>query len=223
MVSRKDLLDRASEVTELAKWWATRRNWRYHQIRKLGSMEDFTNDVWVGLLKNFSDPDKNVEVSFSTVVVKHCEWQLCSSARMGTIASRSFREKLRQAESVQADNIVTDDSEIIAQCDDKALKQSIAKLMLSLTWREAAVIRARFGLFGDDSLTLEAIGKILNVSRERVRSIESKALGKIQNCFNRSIKLLPFFDEICREAEQEKNQEKRNLLYRNIFLHGRSE
>ena len=50
-----------------------------------------------------------------------------------------------------------------------------------LSPREIAVLDNRFGLNGKEPLTLEEVGKILNVTRERVRQIESKALRKLQN------------------------------------------
>lgn len=69
------------------------------------------------------------------------------------------------------------------------LDQSIAKLRP----RDAAVLRLRFGLDGDDGQrhTLNEVGKILNLTRERIRQIELKALQKLRHS-RRSKNLKPF-------------------------------
>jgi RNA polymerase primary sigma factor len=54
------------------------------------------------------------------------------------------------------------------------------RLLLTLTPREALVIRLRFGIDADESLTLEQVGEQLHVTRERIRQIEVKALQKLR-------------------------------------------
>ncbi len=59
------------------------------------------------------------------------------------------------------------------------LKEQIEDVLKSLTEREQRVIRLRFGLSDGQSRTLGEVGKELSVTRERVRQIEAKALGKL--------------------------------------------
>ncbi len=62
------------------------------------------------------------------------------------------------------------------------LKEQIDEVLDQLNEREKAVIRMRFGLMDDESdRTLEEIGKELNVTRERVRQIESSAIKKLKH------------------------------------------
>ena len=62
------------------------------------------------------------------------------------------------------------------------LKTQINEVLDQLNERERAVIRMRFGLLDDESdRTLEEIGKELNVTRERVRQIESSAIKKLKH------------------------------------------
>lgn len=62
------------------------------------------------------------------------------------------------------------------------LKEQIDEVLDQLNEREKAVIRMRFGLLDDESdRTLEEIGKELNVTRERVRQIESSAIKKLKH------------------------------------------
>ena len=61
------------------------------------------------------------------------------------------------------------------------LREVIERELSTLTPREAHVIRLRFGLFDGRSRTLEEVGKEFNVTRERIRQIESKALRKLRH------------------------------------------
>lgn len=53
--------------------------------------------------------------------------------------------------------------------------------MNTLTPREAKVLKLRFGLEDGKSRTLEEVGKEFNVTRERIRQIEAKALRKLRH------------------------------------------
>jgi len=62
----------------------------------------------------------------------------------------------------------------------EALKQRLSEVMQALNHREREIIRLRYGLTDGYSYTLEEVGKIFSVTRERVRQIESKAVRKLQ-------------------------------------------
>jgi RNA polymerase primary sigma factor len=61
------------------------------------------------------------------------------------------------------------------------LRDRIDSLLKTLTYREREIIRLRYGLTDGFSYTLEEVGRIFKVTRERVRQIESKAVAKLQN------------------------------------------
>jgi len=61
------------------------------------------------------------------------------------------------------------------------LRESIEEVLDSLDEREAKVLSLRFGLMGETPKTLEEVGKIFNVTRERIRQIEAKALRKLRH------------------------------------------
>ena len=73
------------------------------------------------------------------------------------------------------------------------LKTQLLQVVETLTPREQKVIRLRYGLDENHSRTLEEVGKEFNVTRERIRQIEAKALRKLRHP-NRSKKLQDFYD-----------------------------
>jgi len=73
------------------------------------------------------------------------------------------------------------------------LKDSTRGVLKTLTPREELVLRMRFGVGEDSEHTLEEVGRSFNVTRERIRQIESKALRKLRHP-SRSTKLKPFLD-----------------------------
>jgi len=75
----------------------------------------------------------------------------------------------------------------------EALKRRLEEVMADLSYREREIIRLRYGLADGYTYTLEEVGKIFSVTRERVRQIESKAVRKLQSP-NRSHSLAGFLD-----------------------------
>jgi RNA polymerase primary sigma factor len=61
------------------------------------------------------------------------------------------------------------------------LKEQLEEVMQTLTEREAKVLKLRFGLEDGKARTLEEVGKEFNVTRERIRQIEAKALRKLRH------------------------------------------
>ena len=73
------------------------------------------------------------------------------------------------------------------------LKEQLAEVLKTLTPREEKVLKLRFGLDDGNPKTLEEVGKEFNVTRERIRQIEAKALRKLRHP-SRSKKLKDFLD-----------------------------
>ncbi len=73
------------------------------------------------------------------------------------------------------------------------LKEQINQVLSTLTDREEKVLRLRFGLEDGRSRTLEEVGQRFNVTRERIRQIEAKALRKLRHP-NRSNKVRDYLD-----------------------------
>ena len=72
------------------------------------------------------------------------------------------------------------DEDPLYDTNNEALKSRIEACLQGLNYREREIIRMRYGLVDGYSYTLEEVGQIFSVTRERVRQIEAKAVRKLQ-------------------------------------------
>ena len=99
-----------------------------------------------------------------------------------------------EEDSHLGDFIPDDDAPVPAEAASQTLlKEQLADVLKTLTPREEKVLRLRFGLEDGRPRTLEEVGKEFNVTRERIRQIEAKALRKLRHP-SRSKKLKDFLD-----------------------------
>ena len=82
-----------------------------------------------------------------------------------------------------------------SEVDGVTLTDAISLMLSELTPRQAQVIRLHFG-FGDiQALTLEEVGRMFDVTRERIRQIEGKALRRLRH-WTRTRRLKPYLVEL---------------------------
>lgn len=74
-----------------------------------------------------------------------------------------------------------DNDNPVRSASNGILRQKIDDMLKTLTYREREIIRLRYGLVDGYSYTLEEVGRIFKVTRERVRQIEAKAVKKLQS------------------------------------------
>ncbi len=87
-------------------------------------------------------------------------------------------EKRTLYDFIENEDSTSPDSLIV----DNELKQSIKHSLSLLTAKEEEVLRMRFGIDREDTVTLDDIGKKFKLTRERIRQIEKKALRKLSVC-----------------------------------------
>ncbi len=85
------------------------------------------------------------------------------------------------------------DDDPLMETNRQALKAQIDLAMETLNYREREILRLRYGLADGYTYTLEEVGRIFQVTRERVRQIESKAVRKLQQPY-RAKSLASFLD-----------------------------
>ena len=99
-----------------------------------------------------------------------------------------------EEDSHLGDFLPDEDAPVPAEAASQTLlKEQLAEVLKTLTPREEKVLRLRFGLEDGRPRTLEEVGKEFNVTRERIRQIEAKALRKLRHP-SRSKKLRDFLD-----------------------------
>ncbi len=99
-----------------------------------------------------------------------------------------------EEDSHLGDFIPDDDAPAPAEAASFTLmKEQLLEVLDTLTPREEKVLRLRFGLDDGHQRTLEEVGKVFNVTRERIRQIEAKALRKLRHP-SRSKKLKDYID-----------------------------
>ncbi|MCB1877799.1 MAG: sigma-70 family RNA polymerase sigma factor, partial [Chromatiales bacterium] len=89
-----------------------------------------------------------------------------------------------------------EDSNVLSPSDSataSGLREATQAVLAGLTHREAKVLRMRFGIDMNTDHTLEEVGKQFDVTRERIRQIEAKALRKLRHP-SRSERLRSFLD-----------------------------
>jgi RNA polymerase sigma factor (sigma-70 family) len=63
--------------------------------------------------------------------------------------------------------------------DAESLRKDVQQVLAKLTWREREIVKLRYGLDNGHRYTLEECGHIFKVTRERIRTIEKKAVAKL--------------------------------------------
>jgi len=81
-----------------------------------------------------------------------------------------------------------------SNCEDELLRQDINRVLSQLTPRERDIMHLRFGLDDGRQRTLEEVGRLFNITRERVRQIEHKAFRKLRQP-NWSQRLAGYLDD----------------------------
>jgi len=92
-------------------------------------------------------------------------------------------------------DFIPDESQLspVDQASKQLLKDHLDEVLSTLSDREARVLKLRFGLEGNKQMTLEEVGKVFGVTRERIRQIEAKALRKLKHPSRRK-KLQDYLD-----------------------------
>lgn len=118
--------------------------------------------------------EMEMEVEKVKVIVSFC--QETETLSLDT-AYNDSHEKAVLAEFIEDEKTATPDEMVV----NEDVREQLEELLLNLSEREENVLRFRFGLDDGKARTLEDIGKIFGVTRERVRQIETKALKRLRN------------------------------------------
>ena len=107
----------------------------------------------------------------------------CMMLKEYVLTYSSLNVTVGEDETVELGEFLSDDGVIPIEemVENRELRRMLDDVLDTLTEKEKKVIRLRFGLEDNRQWTLEEVGKLFNVTRERIRQIESKALRKLRH------------------------------------------
>ena len=108
----------------------------------------------------------------------------------------SLESPVGDEDEQQLSDFIRDDQMLLpAEAASRSfLKEQMSEVLSTLTKREAEVLKLRYGIESGHEMTLEEIGKEFDVTRERIRQIEAKALRKLRSK-SKSTKLIDYLSE----------------------------
>ena len=109
----------------------------------------------------------------------------------------SLDRPVGESEDSYFGDFIEDDSveSPVGTAGGEMLKDRVEEVLKTLTYREREIIKLRYGIGDGYTYTLEEVGKIFKVTRERVRQVEAKAIRKLQHPV-RARKLEGFLDNL---------------------------
>lgn len=192
---------KGSKLSTYASWWIKQAVKRalgnqsktirlpLHLVDRLARMRKISKRYFEEFKREPSDEElaEELEIGLSRV-------QLLRRASQRPL---SLETPLGDDDSSNIGDVVADERAVnpYDELEDKTLKNLLPGLMDSLTFREAEILRKRFGLDGDPGMTLEEVGELFGVTRERIRQLQNIALKKLRRRIEED-KNLDEFDEI---------------------------
>jgi RNA polymerase primary sigma factor len=167
-----------------------------HMIDTMGRVRSVTAD-FVQEFGREPNPEEvaaraKMSLEDARCIIKMCRQPLSLDQPVGDHEDNFFGEFLEEDR----------DDDPLRDTNIEMLKKRLDDVMHDLTYREREIIRLRYGLTDGYTYTLEEVGKIFQVTRERVRQIESKAVRKLQQPY-RTRALAGFLDGV--EIPQDTN------------------
>lgn len=146
-----------------------------HIVEKVNRMRKISRQLTQTLGREPTDED--IAEEMGTTIEKIRELQKYAQEPI-SLEERVGKEEDSVIGDFIADENAEDPEKIVSQT---ILHEKIFEVLDSLTPREASVIKLRFGLEDGRALTLEEVGERFNITRERIRQIEAKALRKLRH------------------------------------------
>jgi RNA polymerase primary sigma factor len=167
-----------------AVWWIrqaiihalTRYSRAYHLPQKLSDKISNMKRKTAGLKTELGrDPTREEIAKRMGIAKKELEELEILDEKDISLSDKYFEEGVEMEDRIQDELTPSVEYQIIKN----SIQQQIREMLDELDEKEANVIKLRFGLDDDQARTLQEIGDMLNLSRERIRQIEQKAMRKL--------------------------------------------
>ena len=192
--------DRGYKFSTYATWWIRQAITRaladqartirvpVHMVETINKMVRIQRQMTLELNREPSDEElaKKMNISVEKVreVIKISQDPVSLETPIGEEDDSHLGDFLKDETSVSPEEYT----------ENEILKEEIRQVLMSLQPREQEVLELRFGLIDGTCHTLEEVGKKFNVTRERIRQIEAKALRKLRHP-SRAKKLKDFMED----------------------------
>lgn len=177
---------KGNRFSTYATWWVRQSIIRgiYDKTRTIRlpvhfiELKNLFFKVYYELLKELGREPSPMEIAErSKLPVEKVQMVLTLAAQPISLETPIGEDEQRLGDFIEDDRALSP----MEECSDRELAEITRSLLSTLQPREEKILRLRFGLDGQPAETLERIGKIFNVSKERIRQIEKKALRKLKN------------------------------------------
>lgn len=177
---------KGNRFSTYATWWVRQSIIRgiYDKTRTIRlpvhfiELKNLFFKVYYELLKELGREPTPLEIAErSKLPVEKVQMVLTLAAQPISLETPVGEDEQRLGDFIEDDRALSP----MEECSDRELAGITRSLLSTLQPREEKILRLRFGLDGQPAETLERIGKMFNVSKERIRQIEKKALRKLKN------------------------------------------
>ena len=146
-----------------------------YMVERIGKYKRATRDLEEELKRQPSVDELAEHMGESTKMIRMIQKALKATRRLAQESPGGSDELPTLSEMIRDDRVPSPEAQVLRE-DDLA---TVAELLSAIDEREATILKLRYGLGGDDPLTLKEIGKHVGLTRERVRQIEIESLRKL--------------------------------------------
>ncbi len=184
--------DKGGKLSTYAAWWIKQSIKRalanqsktirlpVHLVDKIAKMRKLTLELVEEFGREPTDDELAMEMGMPANKIAHL--------KSVSVRPTSLDAPVGDDKSTEFGDLVGDENAInpFENLRNKSLINDINKMLLQLNEREANIIRMRFGLDNEKPMTLEEVGLVFNITRERVRQLQNMALSKMRKSLTKN-------------------------------------
>jgi RNA polymerase primary sigma factor len=178
-----------------------------HLVDKISKMRKMALTLTEELGREPTDEELAIELQMPVNKVSHL--------KTVSVRPTSLNSPINDdGEGTELGEIVGDDNALspFERLEDKALQKDLSEMIEGLDGREAQIIKLRYGIEGDNPLTLEEVGELFGITRERVRQLQNIALSKMRKVMYNYERQLSI-----EEIEEKTRQQNRMEVFQEFF------
>ena len=216
--------DKGGKLSTYAAWWIKQAIKRalanqskairlpVHLVDKIAKMRKVTMQLTEELEREPTDEEVGIVLGIPVNKVAHL--------KSVSVRPASLDAPIGEDESTSFGDIIGDEKALdpFENLREKSYSSDISDMISQLEEREEKIIRLRFGLDGDSPKTLEEVGSIFGITRERVRQLQNIAIKKMRN-----IMADKETQRTSQEIQEENRQRRRMRILKDFFDEKRKE